>query len=393
MHLHEYQAQILLKRYGIPFPRAGAISSLDELDELYSRYRADKVIIKAQIHAGGRGKAGGVKIVDNLTEARDFAQSLLGQYLVTKQTDSRGLPINHLLVSEVVSDIVRELYVGLLIDRSTGAITFILSTEGGMDIEKVAQEQPEKVLQVKADFLVGIPPYKIREAAYQLGLKEEQFPSFINIIQGLYDAFIQSDLSLLELNPLGVLSDGSFIALDSKITVDENALFRQPELAKWRDRTQENETEQRATELGLNYVALEGNIGCMVNGAGLAMATMDIIKLYGAEPANFLDVGGGTTKERVVKALELILTDEQVEGIFINIFGGIVRCDLIAEALIEAMDEIEVTLPIVVRLEGNRAAEGLALLKEAALPLTPIQGLAEAAKQIIEKTEKQRRGH
>lgn len=387
MHLHEYQAQSLLAKYGVPFPRATAIQKAEEVRSIFEEYQPERVIIKAQVHAGGRGKAGGVKIVDNVDSGVEFARSLLGERLVTQQTDAKGLPINHLLVSEVVSGIAREFYVGILIDRSTQRVTFMLSTEGGMDIEKVASEEPEKVFYLTTDFLVGIPDFKIREAAYQLNLTASQINPFIKIIQGLYRAFVENDLSLLELNPLGILESGEFVALDSKVTVDENALFRHPDLAELRDRTQENEAEQRATELGLNYVALDGTIGCMVNGAGLAMATMDIIKLYGAEPANFLDVGGGTTKDRVVEALKLILSDQQVEGIFINIFGGIVRCDMIAEAIVEAMGEIEINLPIVVRLEGNRAKEGLALIEESRLPIISIQGLGEAAEAIIAATD------
>ncbi len=387
MHLHEYQAQSLLAKYGVPFPRATAIQKAEEVRSIFEEYQPERVIIKAQVHAGGRGKAGGVKIVDNVDSGVEFVRSLLGERLVTQQTDAKGLPINHLLVSEVVSGIAREFYVGILIDRSTQRVTFMLSTEGGMDIEKVAAEEPEKVFYLTTDFLVGIPDFKIREAAYQLNLTASQINPFIKIIQGLYRAFVENDLSLLELNPLGILESGEFVALDSKVTVDENALFRHPDLAELRDRTQENEAEQRATELGLNYVALDGTIGCMVNGAGLAMATMDIIKLYGAEPANFLDVGGGTTKDRVVEALKLILSDQQVEGIFINIFGGIVRCDMIAEAIVEAMGEIEINLPIVVRLEGNRAKEGLALIEESRLPIISIQGLGEAAEAIIAATD------
>lgn len=393
MNLHEYQAKTLLKRYGLPVQHGILAKSAKEAGQAFNKLGGDQaVVIKAQVHSGGRGKAGGVKIAKNAEEAKEITQHMLGQRLITYQTDAKGLPINAVLVCEDMYPVSEELYLGAVIDRSSRRVTFMASTEGGVEIEKVAAETPEKIFKEEASPLVGLQPYQAREMAFKLGLQGKQINTFVEIMTGLYQAFIDNDFSLVEINPLSVRGNGNLVCVDAKISVDSNALFRHPDLLENRDTSQENERELAASEYGLNYVALEGNIGCMVNGAGLAMATMDIIQLYGGKPANFLDVGGGATKEDTIEALSLILEDRSVQAVLINIFGGIVRCDMIADAIIEAIKSIDIKVPVVVRLEGNQADKGLAKLDESGLQVITAHGLADAAEKVVAATKKIIRG-
>jgi len=382
MNLHEYQAKELFNAYGLPVPRGGVATTPEAAEKIAADLGVARVVVKAQVHAGGRGKAGGVKLVESPTAAGAVAQALLGTRLVTYQTDARGQPVNAVLVEETC-DIARELYLGAVVDRSSRRVTLMASTEGGVEIEKVAARTPEKILKARVNPLVGVMPYQARELAFGLGLAGEQIKQFTQLLLGLGRLFGERDLSLVEVNPLVVTGDGRLLCLDGKINVDGNALFRQPGMTAMRDKTQEDAREIRASEWDLNYVALDGEIGCMVNGAGLAMATMDIIKLYGGEPANFLDVGGTATAERVAEAFKIILSDTNVKGILVNIFGGIVRCDLIAEGIIAAVREVHVPVPVVVRLEGNRAAEGAALLADSGLNLISANDLTDAAGKVV----------
>ncbi len=382
MNLHEYQAKALLKQYGMPIQEGILATTPEEAAEAFNKI-GNFAVIKAQVHAGGRGKAGGVRIAKSAEEAAQIARELIGTRLVTYQTEADGQPVNSVLVCQDVYPVERELYLGAVVDRSTRRVTFMASTEGGVDIEHVAAETPEKILKVTVDPLVGLQPFQARDVAFQLGLKDKQINQFVKLMMGAYNAFIDNDFALFEINPLSVRENGEILCVDAKVGIDSNALYRLPEIAASRDKSQENERELKASELDLNYVALEGNIGCMVNGAGLAMATMDIIKLYGGKPANFLDVGGGATKDRVIEAFKLILADSSVQGVLINIFGGIVRCDMIAEAIIAAVKEVNVTVPVVVRLEGNNAELGTQILEQSGLKLIPAQGLADAAEKIV----------
>lgn len=382
MNLHEYQAKALFRDYGMPVPNHTVASTPEEARKAASELGTDKVVVKAQVHAGGRGKAGGVKLVDTPAEAADYAESMLGTNLVTYQTDANGQPVNTILVEETC-DIANELYLGAVIDRGSQRVVVMASTEGGMDIEKVAHETPEKILKATINPLVGVQPYQCRELAFGLGLSGAQIKQFGALLTGLMRLFHDKDLSLVEINPLVITGAGDLICLDGKINIDGNALYRHKDLDALRDTSQEDERELRASEWDLNYVALEGNIGCMVNGAGLAMATMDIIKLKGGQPANFLDVGGGATKERVAEALKIILSDPDVKGILVNIFGGIVRCDLIAEGIIAAVADVGIEVPVVVRLEGTRAKEGRELLDQSGLNLTSASDLGDAAEKIV----------
>ncbi|AUR50917.1 ADP-forming succinate--CoA ligase subunit beta [Aquella oligotrophica] len=383
MNLHEYQAKELLARYGLRVQTGILATNGHEAANAFDSLGGKFAVVKAQVHAGGRGKAGGVKVVKSRDEATEVANSLIGKNLVTYQTDANGQPVNSVYVSEDLYPVARELYLGAVVDRSSRRVTFMASTEGGVEIEKVAHETPEKILKVVVDPLVGLQPCHAREVAFQLGLTGDQIANFVKMMLGAYKAFVENDFALFEINPLAVRENGELVCVDAKINLDSNALFRHPNLVELRDKSQENALELKASEFDLNYVALEGNIGCMVNGAGLAMATMDIIKLYGGQPANFLDVGGGATKERVIEAFKLILADTQVKAILINIFGGIVRCDMIAEAIIAAVKEVNVTVPVVVRLEGNNAELGSKLLQESGLKLTPADGLADAAQKVV----------
>ncbi len=383
MNLHEYQAKELLKSYGLPIQEGIIARNGEEAAAAFDKTPTDIAVIKAQVHAGGRGKAGGVKLVKTREEAKQVAEALIGTNLVTFQTDADGQPVNFVLVAEDMYPVRTELYLGAVVDRSTRRVTFMASTEGGVDIEEVAKETPEKIFKVSVDPLVGLMPYQAREVAFKLGLEGKQINQFVKIMTGAYQAFVENDFALLEVNPLAVRENGEIVCVDGKIGIDSNALYRLPKIAALQDKTQENERELKAAEFDLNYVALEGNIGCMVNGAGLAMATMDIIKLYGGKPANFLDVGGGATKDRVVEAFKIILEDSSVKGVLINIFGGIVRCDMIAEAIIAAVKEVGVEVPVVVRLEGNNAEKGAQLLEESDVQIISAQGLADAAQKIV----------
>jgi len=356
MNLHEYQAKSLFKAYGMPVPESLVASTPAEAQSAAEKLSTDKVVVKAQVHAGGRGKAGGVKLVDTPREASDYAETMLGTNLVTIQTDAKGQPINTLLVEETCN-IANELYLGAVIDRASQRVVIMASTEGGMEIEQVAHDTPEKILRSEINPLVGVMPYQCRELAFGLGLSGKQVKQFTKLLTGLTKLFVEKDLALVEINPLVITGDGDLICLDGKINIDGNAMYRQPDLDKLRDKSQEDERELRASEWDLNYVALEGNIGCMVNGAGLAMATMDIIKLKGGQPANFLDVGGGATKERVAEALKIILSDTDVKAILVNIFGGIVRCDLIAEGIIAAVGEVGIKVPKVL-CQGITGSQG-----------------------------------
>lgn len=383
MNLHEYQAKQLLAKYGLPISYGIVAQSVQEALSIADQLGTNRWVVKAQVHAGGRGKAGGVKLVSSREEVGKIVGELLGKRLVTYQTDASGQPVNKILI-EQPSDIQKELYLGAVIDRSKQRIVFMASTEGGVEIEKVAHDSPEKIMTITVDPIVGVQPYQARDLSFALGLKGDQIKQFTQILIGLGKMFTENDLALLEINPLIIKTDGSLLCLDCKITIDDNALYRQPELRAMRDTSQEDERENRARDWELNYIALDGNIGCMVNGAGLAMATMDLVKLHGGNPANFLDVGGGATKERVTEAFKIILSDKNVKAILVNIFGGIVRCDLIADGIIGAVSEVGTNLPVVVRLEGNNAELGAQKLSQSGLNIIAAKGFTDAAKKVVE---------
>jgi len=382
MNLHEYQSKHLFEQYGMPVPENRVVSSVADVSAALDALDTNKWVIKAQVHAGGRGKAGGVKLTDKRDEVTHFVGEMLGTNLVTFQTDAKGQPINHVLIEETCN-IENELYLGAVIDRATRRVVIMASTEGGVEIEKVAEETPEKILRTTIDPMLGLMPYQCRKLAFGLGLHGIQIKQFTKLLLGLAKLFIEKDLGLVEINPLVVTKEGNLLCLDGKINVDDNAIYRQPALMEMRDASQEDERENRAKEWDLNYIALDGSIGCMVNGAGLAMATMDLIKLHGGDPANFLDVGGGATKERVAEAFKIILSDDNVKTVLVNIFGGIVRCDLIAEGVIGAIEEVGVKVPIVVRLEGNNAQVGAELLKNSGLNIIGASGLTDAAEKAV----------
>ena len=387
MNLHEYQAKALLAEYGIPVPPGRSAFSVDEALEASDELGGDSWVVKAQIHAGGRGKAGGVKKVFGRDALEKTAGDLLGSRLVTHQTGPAGQPVNRLLV-ELPGVVLHELYLACLVDRALERVVFIASSAGGMDIETIAAKHPEKILKAVADPVAGLQAYQCREIGFTLGLKDRQIAALSRLMLSLYHLFCARDLSLVEINPLAVVSDGELIALDAKIQVDDNALFRQKALEELRDASQDDPKEHKAREFGLSYVALDGNIGCMVNGAGLAMATMDLIKLHGGAPANFLDVGGGTTAAKGAEAFKLILSDRNVKAILVNIFGGIVRCDLIAEGIIKAVKEVGIEIPVVVRLEGTNVDQGRALLKGSGLKITAADSLTNAAKLVVAAAKK-----
>ena len=382
MNLHEYQAKALFREYGIPVPAGQAAASVPEAAQAARALGGDSWIVKAQVHAGGRGKAGGVKKVTGVAEVETAAKALLGTRLVTHQTTSQGQPINQILV-ESPSGIARELYLACLIDRALERVVFIGSSAGGMDIEEIAAKSPEKILKAVCDPIAGLQAYQCRELGFALGLVDKQIAALTRIMLSLFHMFNARDLSLVEINPLVVTGAGELVALDAKVQVDDSALYRQPALADLRDDTQDDPKERAAREHDLNYVALDGTIGCMVNGAGLAMATMDLIKLQGGQPANFLDVGGGATAERVAEAFKIILADPKVKAILVNIFGGIVRCDLIADGIIKAIQEVHVAVPVVVRLEGTNVEQGRERLKASGLKITSALSLTEGAKQVV----------
>ena len=382
MNLHEYQAKTLLAEYGVPVPAGHPAFSVNEALKAADGLGGDSWVVKAQIHGGGRGKAGGIKKVSGRDALKNAVESLLGKKLVTHQTGPAGQPVQRLLI-EAPSTVQRELYLACLLDRALERIVFIASSAGGMDIEEIAARHPEKILKAVVDPVAGLQGYQCREIGYAFGLNDAQVTALTRMMLSLYHLYCARDLNLVEINPLAVVGNGELIALDAKIQVDDSALFRQKALEEWRDPSQDDPKEQKAREIGLNYIALEGNIGCMVNGAGLAMATMDLIKLHGGMPANFLDVGGGTTADKVAEAFKLILSDRNVRTILVNIFGGIVRCDLIAEGIIKAVKEVGIEIPVVVRLEGTNVDKGRALLKSSGLKITAADSLTSAAQQAV----------
>jgi len=388
MNLHEYQSKQLFAQYGMPVPRGKVANSAEQAVAVARELGGSFFVVKAQVHAGGRGKGGGVKLCRSIEEVRSAAAGLIGRRLVTPQTDAHGLPINQVIV-EGGSDIERELYLSVLVDRATERVMFMASRDGGMDIEQVAHDTPERIFFVPVHPATGIQGHHIRDLGFGLGLEtKEQQAELAKVVKGLYRIFEEKDASLVEINPLILTKDGRVVVLDAKVNLDDNAAFRQPELRALRDETQEDATEREASKDDLNYVTLDGDIACMVNGAGLAMATMDIIKLHGGKPANFLDVGGGATAERVTAAFKLILSNQEVKAILVNIFGGIVKCDLIAEGIITAAKALGVQVPVVVRLEGTRVAEGKALLASSGLAIIPANDLTDAAKKVVAAAKK-----
>ncbi|MBE46941.1 MAG: ADP-forming succinate--CoA ligase subunit beta [Gammaproteobacteria bacterium] len=386
MNLHEYQAKQLFADYGLPVSKGVVVDDVDKVAAAVKKIGGKKWMVKAQVHAGGRGKAGGVKLADSVEDVRGFAEQWLGKNLITYQTDATGQPVNRILV-EACTNISQELYLGAVVDRSSSRIVFMASMEGGVEIEKVAVETPEKILKAPIDPIMGPHSSQGRKLALDLGLEGDQIKQFIELFLGLAKLFQDLDLSLLEINPLVITTEGNFECLDGKIIIDSNALYRQPKLKEMMDPSQDDEREVLAAQWDLNYVALDGNIGCMVNGAGLAMGTMDIIKTHGGKPANFLDVGGGTTKDKVTEAFKIILSDENVVTVLVNIFGGIVRCDLIAEGVIGAVQEVGVQIPVVVRLEGNNSELGREVLENSGFNIVVASSLSEAAELSVALAE------
>ena len=386
MNLHEYQAKQLFADYGLPVSKGVVVDDVDKVAAAVKKIGGKKWMVKAQVHAGGRGKAGGVKLADSVEDVRGFAEQWLGKNLITYQTDATGQPVNRILV-EACTNISQELYLGAVVDRSSSRIVFMASMEGGVEIEKVAVETPEKILKAPIDPIMGPHSSQGRKLALGLGLEGDQIKQFIELFLGLAKLFQDLDLSLLEINPLVITTEGNFECLDGKIIIDSNALYRQPKLKEMMDPSQDDEREVLAAQWDLNYVALDGNIGCMVNGAGLAMGTMDIIKTHGGKPANFLDVGGGTTKDKVTEAFKIILSDENVVTVLVNIFGGIVRCDLIAEGVIGAVQEVGVQVPVVVRLEGNNSELGREVLENSGFNIVVASSLSEAAELSVALAE------
>ena len=387
MNLHEYQAKGLFREYGISVSKGIPVNNCNAIEEAINSLEGNRWVVKAQVHAGGRGKAGGVELVDTIQEAEAFAEKWLGNNLVTYQTDERGQPVNTILIEECI-DIAEELYLGAVIDRSSQRLVFMASQEGGVNIEEVAASTPEKIFQVAIDPLKGPSSNEADQLSSLLNLNEVQKEQFKDLYLSLAKMFIEKDLSLLEINPLVITTEGNLICLDAKVNVDSNALYRQESLVKINDVSQEDERESYASKWNLSYVSLNGNIGCMVNGAGLAMGTMDIIKLHGGEPANFLDVGGATDSERVSEAFKIILSDKAVQAVLINIFGGIVRCDIIADGIIEAVEQVGVNIPVVVRLEGNNSELGSDKLSKSGLDIIIASGLEDAAKLVVEASRR-----
>src|SRR5688572_944747 len=382
MNFHEYQAKQLFADYGIAVPAGRVARTPEEAVDAAKAIGGSFWVVKAQIHAGGRGKAGGVKLAKTFDEVREYAKGMLGTKMATYQTAGVELPVDSVLVTQA-TDIAKELYLSVLVDRGTRSITFIASAEGGMDIEQVAHEKPEAIKTLNVNYVQGLQPYECRNLGFALGLNAKQVGQLTKIMLGLYKLFNEKDLALVELNPLAIMTSGDLAVLDGKINSDDNATFRHAELAAMRDIRQEDETEVKASQHDLNYVTMDGNIGCMVNGAGLAMATMDVISLNGGSPANFLDVGGGATKERVTEAFKLILSSDKVKAIFVNIFGGIVRCDMIADGIIAAVKEVDVKVPVIVRLEGTNVEAGKELLKNSGLAITPADDINDGAKKAV----------
>lgn len=382
MNIHEYQAQQLFKKYNIPTPLGLPAHSVEEAVKHATTLEGNGWVVKAQVHAGGRGKAGGVKVADSMAELQEIVTNMLGSQLVTKQSGPTGQPINCVLI-QTKSEITNELYLGMVVDRSSRRMAIIASSEGGMDIEEVAASTPDKIINTIIDPVMGLQGYQCRQVGDALGLDANQQKQLAGILKGLCQLFIDKDLNLVEINPLIVDGSGNLVALDAKLGIDDSALYRQPQLEEWRDTTQEDEKETIAKQHDLNYITLDGNIACMVNGAGLAMATMDVIKLHGGDPANFLDVGGGTTAERVAEAFKLIVSDPNVEAILVNIFGGIVRCDLIADGIVKAVQGVGIEVPIVVRLEGTNVEQGKEILANSGLTIMTAEDLTDAAKKVV----------
>jgi succinyl-CoA synthetase beta subunit len=384
MNIHEYQAKQVLARFGVPVPKGQFATTPDEAAAAFTALGQPKAVVKAQIHAGGRGKAGGVKILTNASEVRDFAARLLGKPLVTHQTGPEGRVVRRVYVEEA-SNVARELYLGMLVDRKAGTVSVIASTAGGMDIEEVAAKTPEKILTEPINPMLGVAGYQARKIAFALGLKDKQVGQFAALLASLYRAFIETDASLIEINPLVVTAEGRVICLDAKMSFDDNGLFRHADIRELRDPNEEDPAETEAAKYDLSYVHLDGNIGCMVNGAGLAMATMDIVKIYGAEPANFLDVGGGASTEKVAAAFHILLADKRVKGVLINIFGGIMRCDVLAQGVVEAAKQVKLNVPLVVRMEGTNVVEGKKILADSGIKVVTASDMADAARRIVKE--------
>ena len=387
MNIHEFQAKQVLARFGVPVPKGQPASTPDEAAAAFRALGQPKAVIKAQIHAGGRGKAGGVKLISSAEEARDFAARLLGRPLVTHQTGPEGRVVRRVYVEEA-SQVARELYLGMVVDRKVAAVGVIASTEGGTEIEEVAAKTPEKIVTDPIDPLLGMAPFQARRIAFALGLKEKQVGQFAALLGALYRAFVETDASLIEINPLVVTADGRVICLDAKISFDDNGLFRHPDIRELRDSNEEDPAETEAAKYDLSYVHLDGNIGCMVNGAGLAMATMDIVKYYGAEPANFLDVGGGANAQKIAAAFRILLSDSRVKAVLINVFGGIMQCDVLARGVVDAAREVKLSIPLVVRMEGTNVKEGKQILAESGIKVIAANDMADAARLAVESIGK-----
>jgi len=383
MNIHEFQAKQVLARFGTPVPKGQPASTAEEAANAFDALGLPRAVVKAQIHAGGRGKAGGVKLVNSAAEARDFAAKLLGKPLVTHQTGPEGRVVRRVYV-EQASEVARELYLALLVDRKAESIAVIASTEGGMDIEEVAAKTPEKIITEPIDPVIGLGAFQSRKIAFALGLRDKQVGQFGALLASLFRAFNETDASLLEINPLVVTKDGSVICLDAKMSFDDNGLFRHPDIRELRDPNEEDPAEIEASKFDLSYVHLDGNIGCMVNGAGLAMATMDIVKYYGAEPANFLDVGGGANSQKVAAAFRILLADERVKAVLVNIFGGIMLCDVLAQGVVDAAREVKLSVPLVVRMEGTNVDKGKQILKDSGIKVIAAADMADAARRVVE---------
>jgi len=383
MNIHEFQAKQILGRFGAPVPKGQPASTPDQAADAFKALGQPRAVVKAQIHAGGRGKAGGVKLLSSAQEAKDFAAQLLGKTLVTHQTGPQGRVVRRVYVEEA-SEVARELYLGMLVDRKAGMVSVIASTEGGMDIEEVAAKTPEKIITEPLNPLLGVSPFLGRKIAFALGLKDKQVNQFAALLASIYKAFLETDASLIEINPLVVTRDGRVLCLDAKMSFDDNGLFRHPDIRELRDPSEEDPDETEAARYDLSYVHLDGNIGCMVNGAGLAMATMDIVKVYGAEPANFLDVGGGANTEKVAAAFRILLSDNRVKGVLINIFGGIMRCDVLAQGVVEAARQVNLKVPLVVRMEGTNVEQGKKILADSGIKVIPASDMADAARRITQ---------
>jgi succinyl-CoA synthetase beta subunit len=382
MNIHEYQGKEILRKYGVSVPNGKVAFSVEEAVEAAKELGTQVCVVKAQIHAGGRGKAGGVKVAKNLEEVRTYASEILGKTLVTHQTGPEGKEVKRLLIEEGC-DIKKEYYVGLVLDRATSRVVLMASEEGGTEIEEVAEKNPEKIFKEEIDPVVGLMPYQARRIAFNINIPKELVNQAVKFMMSLYSAYIEKDCSIAEINPLVVTGDGKVMALDAKLNFDSNALYRQKDVLEYRDLEEEDQKEIEASKYDLSYISLDGNIGCMVNGAGLAMATMDIVKHYGGDPANFLDVGGGATAEKVTEAFKIILSDPNVKGIFVNIFGGIMKCDVIAEGVVEAAKQVQLSVPLVVRLEGTNVDLGKKILAESGLAITPAESMADGAQKIV----------